>query len=170
MRRRRLLVGGSTVAEAAPFGRPHLEEAEVLAVVGVHVEARFAARDAERLAAIRPEDVADRLPRRRLLQDLQAAGRLLASQLDAKPCGMPLVPRQARPMETELAAGCLAHAWIFEQPRMALEEPDHLLVLLHRPHVALERLRRRLRLRGSAGGDDHQGAQAHHQGFQTLTS
>jgi hypothetical protein len=29
---------------------------------------------------------------------------------------------------------------------------------------------RRLRLRGSAAGNDYQGAQTHHQGFQTMTS
>jgi hypothetical protein len=170
MRCFRLLVRGSAVTEAAPFGRSHLEETEVLTILRVHVQVRLAPRDADRLAAVVAEDMADRLTRRRLLQCLQAACHLFAANPYAKSGSMTRVPRQARAMEAKLASCRRADLRVTQQPGVALEEPDHLLVLAHRPHVTLERLRRRLRLCGSAAGDDHQGANTHHQGFQTMTS
>ena len=56
---RRLLGRRVAVPEEAPLVRAHLEEAEVLAVLGVRAEAGLAARDRERLLAVAAEDAAD---------------------------------------------------------------------------------------------------------------
>jgi hypothetical protein len=50
-----------TVPEQLPRARPHLEEAEVLAVLCGGLEAGLAASDSQCLAAVVPEDVTDRV-------------------------------------------------------------------------------------------------------------
>lgn len=52
--------GGWAVAEQVPRERPHLEEAEVLTVLGGRLQARLAPGDVDGVPAVAAEDVADR--------------------------------------------------------------------------------------------------------------
>jgi hypothetical protein len=60
----RLLTGGLSVPEKTTFLRAHLEEAEILAVLRVGLEARLAPRHSKRLLAVLPEHLADGPARR----------------------------------------------------------------------------------------------------------
>src|SRR5262249_23506543 len=63
-----LVVGGRAVSVDVPRVGPHLEEAEVLAVVRARLEPGLAPRDLYRLVAVAIERVADRRLRRQLLE------------------------------------------------------------------------------------------------------
>ncbi len=158
------------MTEAAALEDAHLEETEVLAVLGGRPQTRLAPGDAQGLPAVGAEHVADRLAWTGLADRLERAGRMLAleSRLQARDTRCPFP--QARTVQLQLAAGLWPDGGVGEEPPVLLEEADHLPVLLERLHVARERLRGRLRLRCGARGDDHQGAQTQYQGFQTMTS
>ena len=114
--------------------------------------------------------MADRLAWPSPADRLEHAGGILTleSPLEARDTLCPL--SQACAVQPQLAPGFRPDHWVGEEPTVLLEEADHLSVLHERLHVTRERLRSRLRLRGGARGDDHQGAQAQYQGFQTMTS
>src|SRR4029079_5609149 len=60
VRRLGLRARARAVSVQVPRGRAHLEQAEILAVLGGRAQTRLAARDGERLVAVRAEDSADR--------------------------------------------------------------------------------------------------------------
>ena len=70
-------------------------------------------------------------------------------------------------MEAKLASGFRTDDGVGEKPLVALEEPDHLPVLLERVDVTRQRLGCRLCLCGGSDDHDDQGTQAQQQGFQT---
>ena len=65
MRSDGLFRGRGAVAEEAPRGRPHLEEAEILAVLGVGLQAGLAPRHGDGFVTVGAEDPADSRFRRR---------------------------------------------------------------------------------------------------------
>jgi hypothetical protein len=154
----RLQERGATVTEPAALRRSHLEETEVLAVPRCEVEVRLAPRDAQRLAAVTAEDVADGTARARLADRLQRAGGLLAANTRAKTRNVGLLTLQPRAVDPKLAARFRADDGIPEEPPMVLEEPHHVSALLEGARVPLQRLGGRLRLGGGGDENDDQGA------------
>ena len=175
--RRLVPAGGRSRRDRTGVARSiHLEEAEVLAVLRAHAVPGLAACDAQRLAAVRPEHVTDRLLRR-----------VLERREEALPLRLRPVPRELRAAvsrlragrgqrvtcDTELQRGLLLEAWVGEEPAMLLEEPDHRGRPLHRGHVAGElgaEIGARAGLSRGGRENENEGAQTRYQGFQGTTS
>jgi hypothetical protein len=180
----RLLVGGRSVTEEAPFVRPHLEEAEVLAVPCGRLEARLAPRDVERLVAVPAEHRADRLPRRQRGHSLGFAPGERLAELGRCACRADELPLGAAESQSRLGA----MASRAEERGALLVEADRAAVTADRVQLGREaglegdgrpalrsrrpRGRRRLsRLRGCrASAEDGDRAQADDEGSQGSTS
>ena len=140
----RLLFSGVSVPEAAAFARPHLEQPEVLAVLGIGVEARLALRHPQCLAAIRPEDAADDRLRRFRLCDSEPP-REAPPPENRGACLRPYARmREISAVEGDLATRLGRESRIGEEPLVAAEELEHLAVVLQVLGEGMSRFRRRM--------------------------
>ena len=124
--------------EQAPLGRSHLEEAEVLAVLGVGSEAGLASGDGKRLTAVPPEDPADHVTRRCFLDRGETPGLGAAREGAARRSCLPLHPGVARLVKPQLPVGLDREPRVAQQPGVRFEESEHLLVLLQGAQVTRE--------------------------------
>lgn len=171
VRSTRLLQRSLAVPEQAPFARPHLEEAQVLTVLGVGREARLAPRDPESLPAIPAEDMADR-PSRVGVQRRQVAFVAPLRECTTGLRGLRLRGAEVCARVRELRLRDLRKARVGEHPPVVFEEPDHRFVLVHGGELSLELDRG---IGGCRACDDRseteqKGAQAQANGFQDPTS
>lgn len=183
MRGARLLVRGRAVAVQTPLRGAHLEEAEVLAVPRGREEPGLAPGDLERLGAVAPEDVADRLPGRERAQAPPLAGGDRVAKSRDRACA----PRERALGAPEGAQCDRAGSRRAEELRTALEETDGSAsppeARLLRGETALDRrrgaalpgararrLRRALGLCSSSAREERECAQRGNEGSQRRTS
>jgi len=120
------------VTEEPALRRPHLEEAEVLAVLRVRVEAGLAPGNSHSLVAPAPEHPADDLLRR-LRARHREPPRVRASPQRRGPGSLPReCAREVSPVERDLALGFEREPRVGKEPAMLAEEPQHLPVALDR--------------------------------------
>ena len=145
MRSLDLLLGRWAVAEEATFARAHLEQAQILAVLGVGVETRFALGHAQRLTAIRAEDAADDLPRRLGLCHREPACKTLPAKRFRARSGAKLLelPGKQPTVKCDLAASLVRESRVGEEPLVVTEEAEHLTLVLNALSEGLNRLLRR---------------------------
>jgi hypothetical protein len=175
-----LLLRRRTMSEELASERPHLEEAEVLPVLGVRLQPRFAPGDVEGLPAAPLEDPADRNLRRSRLQPphLPRVDRLAQ---DCDPSRGSRTSsfrvRKRRPRENAVLLGVEKSAMGLEEPHggSCLSLDDDLLLepYFQRGLVTVRRhascVGRMVQRRCRSGlGDDKQRAQASEYGFQNL--
>jgi hypothetical protein len=140
----RLLFGRCAVSEDAAFARPHLEQPEVLAVLGIGVEARLAMRHPQGLAAIRPEDPADDRLRRFRLRDSEPPGQALPTENCSACLRSHARTREISAVEGDLATRLGRESRVGEEPLVVAEEPEYLAVVLQVLGEGMSRFRRRM--------------------------
>jgi len=168
-----LLERGFPVSEEAPLVGAHLKQAEVLTVPGTGRKTGFAARDRERFTAIRAEDLADHLGRRRVLQrrELSELAALAKGRLGRG--NLCLGAGETRPVDPQLALRLGLEAGVGEHPAVLVEESEHLLVLLQRAQVLVQpctEVGAGPGLSCSREGKQDQGARTYDDDSQGLTS
>ena len=168
----RLLERGRAVAEQAPSVRAHLEEAEVLAVLGRRVSPDSQRETASASWQYRPKT-------RQItfsgFAACTAASRRAFAFSRARDSRRPPACGRARgwPNGPAAAAWRTPEAGVAQQPLVGLQKGEDLLVLLHRGQVPRQ-LRTQgglaLRLGRRRNDEQKQGARAQRQGFQGVTS
>ena len=182
VRGRRLLPGARPVPEPLPGRRAHLEEAEVLAVLGSRLEPRFAPGDVDGVPAVLAEDSANRCSWRCGAQ----LAELHCSERPAEPTDLRLRAPQSMPhphkrLQRDNAVGRPAEklAVLVEEPERASSLPldDELAVQPDRQRCALSVHAQRAgcsavaRFRCRSGLYEHrEHAEANEYGFQTSSS
>jgi len=158
------------VAEELPLARPHLEHAEVLAVLRSGLVPGLAARDAERLAATVPEHEADRLHRRALEAGDHPAVRRTGLAREASAL-VRAGHRHGAARGDEPGLCLLAEAGVAQEPAVVLEEADDGRARSQRAHVVHEPgagIAGRARARDDGSHAENDGAQADDNGFQNV--
>ena len=140
-----LLFGRWAVAEDAAFARAHLEQAEILAVLGVGVETRFALGHAERLPAVGAEDATDDLPGCLGLCHGKPAYEALSAERVRPRSGVELLelPGEQPAVKRDLAASLVRKPRVGEEPLVATEEAEHVTLVLNALSEGSNRLLRR---------------------------
>ena len=144
MRSLDLLFGRWAMAEDAAFARAHLEQAQILAVLGVGVETRFALGHAQRLPAVWAEDAADDLPGCLGLCHREPAGETLSAERFRTRSGVKLFepPGKQPAVKRDLAASLVGKPRVGEEPLVVTEEAEHLSLVLNALSECLNRLLR----------------------------
>lgn len=122
------------MTEELPLPRAHLEEAEVLPVAGVRLQAGLAPGDLDGLVAVTAEDVADRpLGRERGEPPGLVPAERLPQPGDVRPR-----PREEQARSPERRAGVVGLGTRLEQPAPGLEETHGAAVAAGEVESALE--------------------------------